>query len=618
MATKTDNDQSYLPMLAAAAPIFALKSVVGDMPKAAVEHAVEQTSLHGGGRFGSYLAKGFRGKGAGRALGAGLGILTAPLFLRGTRLLESKDDTDRRKGYALVAASTAALAGAKGFFENAAGALAQGKNPALAASKGAILGSIRAGYKVPMALATAAGVAAGRSKSEDNPKLKYVLPVAMGVGAGALSRMIEEAAETGISRNRKQLFSGKGLRKLRAAGLGGAAGGAIGGLVLAKAVDMLAPKKEKHAGLAWEVGVPLGKLLLEGLPVALTQHAVTGAGYGYKSQSRVLGGLLGSKLLKKHQQATNAHRARQVGLGVREGLYGASVASMRSKLLSDIGPGIGGLSPESSAYRELGIKLGRSIRDKPEHLREQHLLRMQKFLLDRPDTFKGQEGELNPLVGPLVGGISMALGARPMYEASKHFPTFKRWGTKLMHGAGSGAHAREGLPTELGRMQGEAGWLKSNYPHMLAAGIGAGAAFAGAPLALAAPLGHAAFSGGKNMVTTIPAVKDLVTKSMHRGIRYGAFPNAPFKPSLGMEYALSPATTMMERSLKPVVRAVRDEELAKLVGKTRGYIADAKDRIIAKKIDMGVPKALATPLGIGAAAGLVGMAALQNRQNNRR
>lgn len=613
----TDKEQGYLSMLAAAAPVFALKSVVGDMPKAAVEHAVEQTSLHGSGNFGKYLARGFRGKGAGRALGAGLGILTAPLFLRGTRLLESRKDEDRRKGYALVAGSTAALAGAKGFFENAAGALAQGKNPAVAASKGAILGTIRAGYKVPMALATAAGVAAGRAKAEDDPRMKYVLPVAMGIGAGAISRSIEEAAETGISRNRKQLLSAKGLRKLRAAGLGGAAGGAIGGLVLAKAVDMLAPKKEKQAGVALDTSMAIGKLLLEGAPIALAQHATTGAGYGYKSQSRVLGKLIGNKLLRKHQMATNTHRARQIGLGIKEGLYGESVAPLTSKLLSDIGPGIGGLSPESNAYRELGISLGRSLRDKPAQERERYLQRIQKFLLDRPDTLKGQEGELNPLTGPLAAGISMAIGERPMYHTSKHFPTFKRWGIKAMHGT-SGAHANEGLPTELGTLQREAGWLKSNYPHILAAGAGVGAALTGAPWFVAAPLGHAAFSGGKNMVTTIPIVKKEVTKSLHRGIRYGAFPNAPFRPSLGLEYGLSPATTMMERSLKPIVRAVRDEEVAKLVGKTRGYIADAKDKIIAKKVDTTIPKALLAPAGAGAAAGLVGMSLLQNSKNKKR
>jgi hypothetical protein len=627
MATKTDNDQAYLPMLAAAAPVFALKSIIGDMPKASVEHAVEQTALHGSGNFGKYLAKGFRGKGAGRALGAGLGILTAPLFLRGTRLLESKKEDDRRKGYALVAGSTAALAGAKGFFENAGAALVQGRNPAVAATKGALLGTIRAGYKVPMALATAAGVAAGRSNSEDNPKLKYVLPVAMGVGAGAVSRMIEEAAETGISRNRKQLLSAVGLRKLRAAGLGGAAGGAIGGLVLAKAVDILSPKKEKHAGIAMEAVGSLGDILaavnatavggniLHGYPTAIAQHIATGAGYGYKAQSGIVGKLLGGKGLTRWQQMHNKARARQVGLGIQEGLYGYSTAPFGDKMLANAGIGLGGVSPESMGYRELGIKLGRTLRDKTPAERVQHLQRMQKFMLDRPDSLKGPQGELNPLVGPLLGGISMAVGERPFYKASKNLPTLKRLGIKALRGGHP--YTEGGLPTQLGVLEKDPSWLRANYPHLLSAGVGL-ASHGLVPLPASMLLGHLAFSGGKNIVTTTPAFKKLITKSLHSGVRYGAFPNAPFKPSYGAEFAASPAVSLMERSLKPIVKAIRDEEAAKLLGTTRGYVAQARDKIIAKKIDMSIPKAVAVPVGVGAVTGLLGVQALRDRQNNRR
>ena len=605
MADK-EKEQGYFPALAAAAPVFGLKAVVGDMPKGAVEYAVEQKTLGSKKHFGANIRQGFKGRGAGRALGAALGIATAPLFLKGTRLLSSKDDAERRKGYALVAGSTAALASAKGFLESAGQALAAGKNPAAAAASGGLTAGVRATYKIPMALATAAGIAAGRSKAESSPGMKYVMPVAAGAGAGAVSRAIEEAAQMAAT-DKKLLRSAAGVRRITAAGAGGAAGGVLGGLVLAKAVDLLSPKEKKASvlDLLGHVAGTAVKEVVHGYPVAVGQHAITGAGYGYKSQAGLLRKIIGAKNIAKLQKTTNRARSRQMGLGIQEGLYGYSTAPFGAKMIANAGLGIGGMSPESTAYRELGIKLGRSLRDLPPEARVTQLKRMQKFILDRPDTLRGPEGELNPLTGPLLGGISMAIGERGFYDKGGKL---KELGKHMLHGGHP--YSEKGLPTQLGDLEKEPGWLKANYPHLLSlTGLAAGTALA--PLGVAGVAagsmgGHTAFSGIKNLVSSTPLVKEKIIKSTHAGIRYGMFPNKAFEPTKAMEYGLSPATTMMERSLKPIVRGVRDEEIAKGIGAVRQRFLVKKDGSKAKRILKGAPMALAAPIAAGTGLGLVG------------
>lgn len=625
---------NYFPLLAASAPVFAAKAIIGDMPKGAIEHAVEQKALGSKQKALKLLRQGFKGRGAGRAIGAGLGILSAPLFLKGTSLLSSKDNKDRRRGYGLVAASTGALAASKGFFENALAARMQGKPIGAAALKGAMHAGIRAGYKIPLSLATAAGIAAGRSKSESDPRLKYVLPLAAGVGAGAVSRAVEEIGDLTIT-NRKMLLSRKGARRVGAAGLGGAAGGALGGLILAKAIDVIASKnkgKEKKAALeALTAATPFLKLLStlgEGYGGSIAQHVATGAGYGYKKQKSFLGKVLPEGLLNKHERATNAHRARHIGFGIQEGLHGKSTTPWDVKLLNNAGYGIGGVSPESTAYRELGIKLGRALRDKTPDERERALRGFQQYIVSRPGMLKGMEGEVNPLTGPLLGGISMALGTRPFYaEGGK----LKQLGVAALH-KGSVRNVKGGLPTELGRLEKDPSWLKENWPHALSAlpaaagliafpaaaaltggaavlpSLGAISALPGAAGLLAGlPVTHLGISGGKNLVTSTPIFKKIVAQSTRKGIEYGAFPNSPFKRNLPLELLASPASTMMQRSLKPIVRSVRDEAIAKGVAKGTSAYKNFKDREQARKIISSYPKQVLLPVGAGVAAGALAM-----------
>jgi hypothetical protein len=647
-----DKDRGYFRTLAAAAPVFALKSIVGDLPKASLEHVVESKALGGRKPLTFYAKQGVKGKGFGRALGGGLGILTAPLFLKGTQLLQSGDAKERRKGYGYVAASTAALAGAKGFFESAMAARLSGANPLTAASKGAFMGTVRSAYKVPVALATAAGIAAGRRGKDDSTGKKYLLPVALGAVAGAVSRVFEEAADLAHHKNtRKVLMSGKGARRLAASGLGGAAGGVLGGLVLAKVVDALAPKKEKKASAAIEklalleeaarflpealaAGKALGTAgghaldvvnpvnvgnfaLKHGLPGAVPQHFLTSTGMGYKWQNKAVraipgGGRVADSLIKTQ----NNMRSRQFGLGIQEGLMGHSHQGLGASVLSNMGYGVGltgGLSPESVVPRQMGIDLGRKLRELPEEQRVAYLRKIQTTLLDNPKALVGPGGEVNPLTGHVLGGISMAIGERPFHEKSKLFPTFqKAWINAINKGRG---YSEEGLPTQLGKLRAKPGYLAENMGNAATALL---ATQAGGALPLVGGLmsGHGMFSAVKGAITSSPQFKDWVAKTTHGGYKTGLFPNA--KRTRGdrlgnyvLETLVSPATTAAERGLRTVSNAARDRVLydggqraKELSGQLNTRLQQRKHRVY--------PKEIALPVLGGAGAGLGINYALRN------
>ena len=499
MADQENRDKSYGSLLAAAAPAFAVKSIVGDVPKAAIEHTITSKALGSRQSVGKLLSSGIKGRGMGRMAGGAIGIATAPLFLKGTSLLESKKDGDKAKGLGYVAGSTAAFMGAEGFLERFMEARAQGANPLTAASKGAFLGAVRSGYKVPMSIATALSVAAGRKDSDKHPAMKYIMPIATGATVGGLSRAIETAAEEvrGHTWNGK-MPGARAMRHVGAAGLGGAAGGVVGGLVLAKIVDALSPHKKKTAGaisdglLSLLGNIPTGTALEEGarrLPSALeltqhlpsagaawhgtkhllhegyfdgalAQHALTGAGYGYKPQATLAGKLVGSKALRSFQNEHNFARARQLGMGIQEGLVGKSSPGIRATVAANYGFGIGGNSPELLTNRMMGLSLGRKLRDVPPEQREQFLRKIQKWVLDHPATMQGAQGEANPITVPMLGGISMALGERPFYRKMESMPTFQKAYQKLMY-SGRG-HSEAGLPTHLGELEKAPGYWKQN------------------------------------------------------------------------------------------------------------------------------------------------------------
>ncbi|MFZ4580826.1 MAG: hypothetical protein ACOYOB_20785, partial [Myxococcota bacterium] len=371
MADRKDDQPGYGREVLLAAPLFGAKAVLGDIPKASLEGTVEQKLLGSRQSAMQLLRRNAGGRGVGRAIGGGMGILTAPLFLRGTRLLQSDSKEDRAKGFALIGASTAALAGGKGFFERALDARVSGASPITAASRGAVLGVTRSVYKVPLALATAAGIAAGRSKSKDNPNsnAKYVVPILTGAGAGAISRGIETAVEN--AKLRKGGLSGKLPRRVGASMAGGAAGGVLGALVLAKIVDMAENRlkpKEKKAGLelvpealaaaAGSATVrkllgPITKTIValgEGYGGAVGQHLATGATFGHGFGHRMLQrfGRPGRAASGAMQRFGNRARSRQFALGLQEGVRGRATPGYRAAL------GFNYTQPELVTMREMG------------------------------------------------------------------------------------------------------------------------------------------------------------------------------------------------------------------------------------------------------------------------
>jgi hypothetical protein len=250
-------EKNYMQQVGAVAPIFVLKSLIGDMPKGAVEKAVEQKVL-GKQSLGKGFTQGLKGRGFGRALGGGtMGILTAPVFLKGVQLAGSKKKSDRMKGIGLIAGSAGVYQGYKGLTEGFFEGKAKGRAAGLAKAKNLML--TRAAYKVPLAVAFGMSVAAGRKKSKKGgEKSKYLIPALAGAGIGALSRGGEAAVGTEVksilkgtgrdliaagNKNRlKAVFQNPAMRSkilktVAGAGAGGAAGGLLGGLVLAGVVD---------------------------------------------------------------------------------------------------------------------------------------------------------------------------------------------------------------------------------------------------------------------------------------------------------------------------------------------------------------------------------------------
>ena len=118
---------NYLPMLAASAPAFAAKAVVGDLPKGAIEHAVEKKLISPKSSLTGNFVHGLKGRGAGRAMGAGMGVLTAPVFLRGIQLAGSDSKSDQKKGLALIAGTGATFAFQKALLEKIQSSRAAGK-----------------------------------------------------------------------------------------------------------------------------------------------------------------------------------------------------------------------------------------------------------------------------------------------------------------------------------------------------------------------------------------------------------------------------------------------------------------------------------------------------------
>lgn len=649
--TQQDNGLNYWPALVASAPVFAAKSIVGDLPKAGVEYAVERGVL-GRGRFLKNLGHGLKGPGIGRAVGGGLGILTAPVFLHGTKKLESDDKKERLRGYALVGGSATSFAAGKAFLERFIGGRVHGSSALAAATGGAIRGAVRGTYKLPIALATAASIAASRKSGKDGEApsnmRKILVPIVGGAAAGAIGRTIEEAAELGITRKSlKPFLKPRIQRQLMATGVGGAAGGALGGLVLAGAVEattrLMNRNKEKTSSVesaALDAVIGAGKTLGGGYAAAVGQHMTTGAGWGYGAGAKALRRIGADGLLERHMRRSLHARSRQVAFGVKEGIQGKSYAGFRAGFVSNYA------EPELMAAREIGIKIGRKLRDVPPAERAKAMRGMQAMLLDNGKALNIRTGT-NPLLSPILGGMSVALKDLPEYGANRLLDAPRR--TKLYRTMMRGGRGSDvaGLP-EAGRLEAPPGWFKKNIPSAAAMATGIGlASFVPAlsivpmaamppgalesiPGALKAGLavaqnvgaymvnnpahhlgGHGIISGLKNMAVSTPAMEAWLARKSNGGLRYGLFPAVDKSPGwrIVRDTLVSPATSMTERSVAPLVSVLKERGIAGAINKG----GEAVDKYVRLPRARRRNKYLAGAAGVGIGLPAAGAYALSRR-----
>lgn len=230
----------YWKQVLVAAPAFGAKTLVSDLPKGTIEHVVESRVAGSKLPLSTLIRQGGIGRGGGRAMGGALGILTAPLYLKGLQMAGSKDKRERIKGLGLIAGSGGVAVGQKGLVEGFRAGRAAGMATPAALAQGGKIGLFRAGYKTPLALLMATSLI--KKKKDQSAASKYLKPALMG---GALG---------GLGRGAESLLTQTGARTLRSAipaAAGGATSGLLGGLVLGGAVDlatrMMSKGKEKKS-----------------------------------------------------------------------------------------------------------------------------------------------------------------------------------------------------------------------------------------------------------------------------------------------------------------------------------------------------------------------------------
>jgi len=599
MAKKAD--KSYLSALAATAPAFTAKALFGDLPKGALESVVQGKLSKSPNTARQLLSQGLRGRGFGRALGGGVGVLSAPIFLKGLSLVGSKDPSERRKGLAMIGSTSAVYSSQKGFLEGFRSSKALGKPSPLAVSRGLTLGATRAAYKTPQALLLGLGIAAGRKKSKKSKDetSKYLLPALAGSALGAGSRGIESAVQSSIDLRGTGMARAAKLRKilqraLPAAG-GGAAGGLFGGLVLAGVVEGATRAMNKKASnektAALLDPLTLGTAATKGVLDVLGMHALTKGGLGYGKVGQFFARTPGlRKIPLMYQKA----QSRQLAIGIREGIAGRATQGYRSTAALSI------TFPELQVQRQLGLKLGNYLRGLPPEWRETALKTVGGGIAKRPHMMTSRRGSPTGLhVFP--EGIKMALGGKPLYEGTG--PLTKAWKKVMLGGRGAvdqtvagkikklhglpmaGAMDKPVLKGAVEDLSSMAGWA------------GAGLATGGMPGAFM--LAHGGWSGLKGLVAKHQAVEAAAKGMTAKGIRRALFPSARVQTGGNMllDYAVSPAARDMSRMSEGLVAGIGGELAAG--AKRRGAEA-LKGAMLPKPIglrDLSMPAAGAIGLG---------------------
>lgn len=221
-----DNKRGYLGTAAAAAPIYAAKGAIVDMPKKGLEHAI--ANREPGSSFTRAFRIGALGRGLGGALsGATAGSLTAPIFVSGVKRLSSDDKRERAKGLAMVGGSSAAYSGLKGVGEDVGRKM-------LGGSGKSNYGLARLLLKTPtgVALGLSTAHAMKKEKKEGKPATfvdRYVKPGAVGAGSAFSTEVLSD------------LLSKKKLNaaRLRRIGAGSVVGGGLAGVAASEVARRL-------------------------------------------------------------------------------------------------------------------------------------------------------------------------------------------------------------------------------------------------------------------------------------------------------------------------------------------------------------------------------------------
>lgn len=258
----------YVPALAALAPAFAAKAVLGDIPRKTVEESIEQfgnAKLKGVAppALGATLGNAFKGRALyNAAIGGGVGILTAPVFMRGVQLSTSSDPTERAQGIAMLAASGGGYQAVKGFSDGYGSAKSQGLAKSESVRKGLAQTASRLLFKTPAGIIGAVAAGSSLKKREDGrePTMqeKYLKPIAIGGAASAVQgglntvvEQVDQAKGTRMQKLKGLLTTRAGLKALTPAAAAGLAGGLFGGAITTTVVDKaqgMLKKKSKENG----------------------------------------------------------------------------------------------------------------------------------------------------------------------------------------------------------------------------------------------------------------------------------------------------------------------------------------------------------------------------------
>lgn len=260
---KKEKQKSYLSQLAATAPAFAAKTILGDVPRSALESVVEQQAAprFTGGQappITASLKSAIKNRGYGALKGGAAGLLTAPIFVSGLKDVASDDKKDKAKGYGKILGTGAAFQAVKGYQKGLSRGREMGLSPGRARGMGRSMSLSRAVTKAPGALGLAYAVSQGlkKKKKGDKPD-KYQTAKLLGTGAlvGGGQSVVDVLADaTRRQRSIRKVLGTFGnkarLRALAAPALGGAVAGSLGAYATSKAVKGVLGKK-KHAFL-WD------------------------------------------------------------------------------------------------------------------------------------------------------------------------------------------------------------------------------------------------------------------------------------------------------------------------------------------------------------------------------